>query len=116
MVLRRHLGIGEIVDFLGRRLRLITHSHIDAEGGKNAVIVLYKSGMFPVPETAIEIPDGNRKQVRSTHQEVLYRRTAEIRIKVQCPTAVVALQVIDLDPRRAPTSFECVPAHGAAEA
>ena len=38
--------------------------------------------MFPVPETAIEIPDGNRKQVRSTRQEVLYRRAAEIRVKV----------------------------------
>src|SRR5262249_43752025 len=115
-VLRRHLGIGEIVDFFGRGLRLITHSHIDAEGGKNAVVVLYKSGMFPVPETAIEISDGNRKQVRSTHQEVLYRRAAEIRIKVQCPTAVVALQVVDLGPRRAPTNFERMPPYGAAEA
>src|SRR5262245_34525617 len=116
MVLRRHLGVGEIVDFLGRGLHLITHSHIDAEGGKNAVIVLYKSGMFPVPETAIEIPDRNCKQVRSTHQEVLYPVTAEIRVKVQWPTAVVALQVVDLGARRAPTKFERMPPHGSADA
>jgi len=60
-------------------------------------------------ETAIETPDGNRKQVRSTHQEVLYCRAAEIRIKVQRPTAIVALQIVDLGPRRAPSKFERVP-------
>ena len=71
--------------------------------------------MFPIPEAAIEIPDCDRKQIGCAQQEVLHCGAPEIRIKVQRPSVVVALQVIHLRPGSAPAEFERVPPDGPAE-
>src|SRR5262249_52586860 len=101
--------IGEVIDFCWRSLDFVPQPHIDVERRGNAEFVLRVDCVFPVPETAIEIPDRNREQVRSAHQEILNGGAPEVREKVQVAAPIIALQVVDLGTSRAPAEFKCVP-------